>query len=185
MRRHLAMFLLAQSIMLAVLFALVLRLSYARELAEESLWNAAHCHYLSSQIEGLREQKAIAAPTGEETRLSSGAIYLAAEKNGVEASQVQAIQRLAPEAIEKSDYLYEDTAIRIRGVMLPQLFRLALELESIDNTSRVSRVTLNRAGGRQNATPKASDVEMWDVQLILTRLDYVARSTRPTGPVRP
>ncbi|MEO1525509.1 MAG: hypothetical protein AAFX06_08730 [Planctomycetota bacterium] len=129
------------------------------------------CERQSREILELRDAPTIAVSELEDLGGLTARISAAQEKAGFEPQSVDLVDPRRPTRIEESSYRQRPVAIDLRGLSLTQIVKFIDALTDQAKGIWVSEVRLTPA--RQDAT---ADAEMWNVELVLTQLNYSPKS---------
>ncbi len=169
-------FLVGVEVLLVVLIVVACyRIGEAKSAFTDTVANQRLCQKLAADIGTLRKMSEIAQETEPQLSFGNADLVRLADQCGMSESQLGSIQRLAPLAVEGTDYQRQDIALELRGVTMEQVLRLSLKLEESHSSTKVT--SLQIAAARRSSSLTTSDgAEIWNTQLILTQLLYVARN---------
>lgn len=145
---------------------------------EDSYRNRLACVELSEEIRSLRNLSTVAEESDIDLDMGNSPLVKLARANGITENQISSIQRYEPEVVEGSDYQREDVSIQVREASMAQLLRFAEQAEASNESTRVTSFALTHARTRRDRGGVDKTPEMWNAQLILTRLTFIARSAR-------
>ncbi len=175
-----AMWLLAgEALLLAAIVLSFLHLSEAKAAFRDSSHNQQLCQQLASEIESLRNMASVADEGEADSTIDGSRIIQLAQDCGITESQVTSIQQPVPIQIDGTDYQRKDISPSLRGVTIKQVIKLALEVEKLGGSAKVTSIQFNsNSQSRRNrkTTSDAKSVERWNADLTLTQLIYAARS---------
>lgn len=168
--------LIGQAGLLIALLLAWLWLSEAQASHRDTLENTNRCVQLSDRIETLRGMESVAKLDRNTQSLDNSALVAVAKRSGMHEGQVVSIRRLPPQKLGESDYQRRDVAIELQNVILADLIRFVLELENDGLSRKATSVVLAKSRTRGAAIDAGMPDETWTCELILTQLEYVARS---------
>ncbi len=166
--------LFTQALLLALMIWMGLRLSDAHASLKDSADNEKLAVKLAAEIEQLRAMDSVANDDENQVRIENSQVVELARMCGVTEPQIASIQRLPSEGIKNTDYQRHDTSLQFRAVTMEQLLRMGLIMERERPSAKVTAIHLT-SNRLPNAQHKGNQ-ELWNVELILTQLVYVARS---------
>ena len=157
----------------------VLRLSEAHASLEASTRNDRFCERLASDIQQLRRMGSIAEEKQTASDLGNSRLVRLATECGMAENQVTSIRRLLPLAIDGTDYQRQDVSIELQSVTMQQLVTMAIKAEDLRGSAKVTSMNLTSVRPTSRAAvlnSRDESGELWNAELILTRLVFVARS---------
>lgn len=164
----------AQATLIVLMILSALQLGDAQSSLEDSARNKKLAVKLASQVKQLRAMKSVANDDEKQVRVDNLQVVELAKMCGVSELQIASIQRLGVEHVENTEYERHDTSLRFRTVTMRQLLQMGLVIERERTFAKVTAIYLTN--GRQAPQDDSSE-DLWDAELILTQLLYVARSS--------
>lgn len=168
---------LAFGVLIAATVYSAMRLVTARSEYVSCSEDLQACKARLPQIVQLRQKPDRAAQQSRSEVSLAKAIEESATKSGLQTSQVVSIEPQSPRRVADSSYEEFATLVRVEGISLSQLAKLAQALRSTDTSSSNLEISALRLGVPFQST-KAQDAqgEVWNVELTLTYLVYSPKS---------
>ena len=165
--------LIAQALVLSIGLICLLRLQETKSSYADSKANAAECKQLEVEILQLQQLKSVA---GEEidAGITSKRLMDLLRKINVPEKQVASISPMPAMPIEGTEYERHDVAISLNAVTMEQVMRFLIGVETTYPSAKATSLQLR--GSQTSARKPAQSGEVWNVQLTLTQLVYLART---------
>ena len=151
----------------------VLRLSDAKAGALDARENLARVAALANRIEALRKSQNRALVQGEQKIESSKNWIQYAQAVQITERQITKIERLPLKKVGNTEYSRDDVFMQISSVSPTQLVAFLLKCEDAQVGYQATSVHLSRG------TKPAGDKEVWNADLLLTRILYTATNPTP------
>ena len=169
-------FLCVQALILPLLVLCFFRFSEAKTSYLDSQQNLADCKQIATEIGQMRQLQSVACDQTAQADLNNKNLIRLLRKTGINESQLGSLTTLPVTKVPETEYERHDVSIDLNAVSVEQLLRLVIGIEKRFSTTKAT--SLNMRANRTRVRTTARSGELWNAQVTLTQLVYLARTAR-------